>query len=185
VVIAVLVIAGFAVGSLNFGGGSAIATGGSEFFVSGVGVQHAIMPNTYPNPHVPEGESVTYSTTPPTSGKHWDRWSDCGFFEDGVPDERITHNLEHGIIVVSYNLASDAEVAQLKEAVENIELYPDWGLTRFYDQVPAGTIALATWGVLDTMTSVDRDRIDAFFKTYAGNLGPEQIPCRPASGRMG
>ena len=185
VVIAVLVIAGFAIGSVNFGGGgSTVPTGRSEEYVRGVGEQHPIMINTYPNPHVAESESVSYSTAPPTSGIHWSRWSECGFFEDGVPDERITHNLEHGNIVISYNLSSPEEVAQLRDAVESVDLYQHWGLTRLYDKIPVGTVALATWGVLDTMQGVDRERIDAFFTFYAGNLATEQVPCSAGPGQI-
>ena len=178
-VIAVLVIAGFMIPSLIGGGGSGsrVRTGGSSEYVAGIGFQHPLMPGTYPDAHVFDNETVSYSTTPPTTGKHWNRWADCGFYEEGLPDERITHNLEHGIVVVSYNLATAEEVSQLRVALESIDFYEDWGLTRFYDEVPQGTIALAAWGVLDTVEGIDRDRMNRFFSTYAGNLGPEQIPC--------
>ena len=61
--------------------------------------------------HVPEWQSVAYSTTPPTSGPHWDRWADRGFYPDGLPDELIAHNLEHGNIVVSYKSATISQKA--------------------------------------------------------------------------
>ncbi len=176
--IALLVIGSFGLTAIPFGGGQAAPpTGRYAQFVQGTGVQHPIMPNTYPNPHVFETETVEYSTTPPTSGKHWNRWADCGFYPQGMPDELIAHNLEHGNIVVSYNLATEEEVDQLRAALEGIELYNDWGLTRFYPDIGEGTIALATWGVLDTMNVIDQDRMNSFFDAYAGNLGTEQIPC--------
>ena len=50
-----------------------------------------------------DSESVFYITLPPTSGDHWERWADCGFYDSGLPDELIVHNLEHGNIVVSYS----------------------------------------------------------------------------------
>ena len=177
-VVAVLVIAGFMVPTLIGRGGAGNArTGTNDQYVQGIGVQHPLMPGTYPDPHVFEPETVSYSTTPPTSGKHWDRWAECGFFEDGLPDERITHNLEHGNIVVSYNLTTPEEVEQLRTSVESIDLYDEWGLTRFYDKMPEGTVALATWGVLDTIEGIDPDRMNRFFSAYAGTLGPEQIRC--------
>ena len=181
VVIAVLVIAGFAVGGFRPGGGGGdrVSTGSSDEFVSGVGLQQELMPvgPSGRNTHVSENQTVVYSTVPATSGDHWGLWAPCGFHEDGLPDERITHNLEHGNIVISYNLTELAEVQQLREAVQSISLYQDWGLTRFYDKIPEGTVALATWGVLDTIEGIDRDRMDRFFETYAGRLGPEEIPC--------
>ncbi len=179
-VIAVLVIAGFMIPTFIGGGGGtsdSLPIGSSDQYVEGVGVRHEIMREYYSRPHVLDSETVSYSTAPPTSGQHWNDWAECGFYTEGLPDERTTHNLEHGVIVVSYNLSSEEEVAQLRSAVEGIDLYQDWGLTRFYDKIPEGTVALATWGVSDTIEGIDPDRMDKFFSTYAGNLGPEVIPC--------
>jgi hypothetical protein len=186
VVIAVLVIAGFVIGGLI--PSQPGAPEGSAFeYVEGVGLEQELMPvgPSGLNEHVGIDENVEYSTAPPTSGDHWDTQARCGFYEDGLPDERIVHNLEHGIIVVSYNLATPEEVNELREAMESIELAELWGLTRFYDQIPVGTVAAATWGVLDTMQGVDRDRLETFIETYAGNLGPEKIPCAAAIAPMG
>ena len=181
-VIAFLVIAGFALGSVNFNQGAA-QTGSSEEYVEGVGVRQELMP-VGPrglNAHVPETQTVAYSTAPPTSGDHWATPARCGFYEEGLPDEGIVHNLEHGNIVVSYNLATEEEVDRLKETLDGIGLSAIWAVTRAYDGIPVGTVATAAWGVSDTMQGVDRDRVKTFIDTYAGNLGPERIPC-PASG---
>ena len=176
-IIAVLVIGGFAIGGTNFQRGA--QTGASQEYVEGVGVRQDFMP-VGPrglNAHVPRNQTVSYNTVPPTSGDHWSTPERCGFFEDGLPDERIMHNLEHSNIVVSYNLATPEEVDQLKDAVDSIGLNPVWGVTRSYDKIPVGTVALAAWGVLDTMQGVDRERINRFFETYSGSLGPESIIC--------
>ena len=180
--IAIGVIGGFAVGSINFGRGTSVATGSSSQYVEGVGVAHGIMPGTYPNPHVPVGLNVTYSTTPPTTGKHLDRWAQCDFYAEGISpdeatDERTTHNLEHGNIIVSFNLPEPVDVARLRGTLEQMDLYLDWGLARFYDKIPEGQVALAAWGVVDTMEGIDAARMERFFKTYAGKLGPEEISC--------
>ena len=167
-VIAFLVIAGFAVGGISFQGNDSV--GSSPVYVEGVGVQQEIMPTPI---HVSEDENVAYNTTPPTSGNHWDWWARCGFYEDGLPDERIVHNLEHGNIVVSYNLQAGDELDKLREFSDNLDLAPAWGVFRYYDKIDEGTVALSAWGVLDTMQSVDEDRIEEFFQTYAGTLGPE------------
>ena len=183
ITVAVLVIGGFIaeglVGILPNNSG----VGGSSEYVEGVGEQQEIMPT---RSHVPEGVSVTYNTTPPTSGDHWDWWARCGFYPDGMPDERIVHNLEHGNIIVSYNLPDQAQVQQLRAFMDNFELAPAWAVTRYYDQIPPNTVALSAWGVLDTMQGVDETRIERFFREYAGTLGPEfpnGAPCT-ASGVM-
>ena len=170
VIIAILVIGGLAVVDLagllipNNSG-----AGGSREYVEGVGEQQEIMPTRL---HVAEPRRVTYNTTPPTSGDHWDWWARCGFYPDGMADERIVHNLEHGNIIVSYNLP-DPAVQQLEDFMDNFELAPAWAVTRYYDQIPANTVALSAWGVLDTMQGVDEQRIERFFREYAGTLGPE------------
>ena len=167
-VIAVLVIAGFALGGVNLQRDQ--GSGSSDEYVEGIGEQQDIMPTRI---HVTEPQPVDYNTTPPTSGNHWDWWARCGFYEDGLPDERIVHNLEHGNIVVSYNLQAGPELDRLKAFMDGFELAPSWAVTRYYDKVPEGTVALSAWGVLDSMEGVDEGRIERFFRTYAGTLGPE------------
>ena len=167
-IIAFLVIAGFVVGGISFQGNDSV--GNSDEYVEGVGEPQEIMPTRI---HVSEDENVAYSTSPPTSGDHWDWWARCGFYDDGLPDERIVHNLEHGNIVVSYNLPAGEELDKLKEFNNNFELAPAWGVFRYYDKINEGDVALSAWGVLDTMQGVDEDRIEEFFQTYAGTLGPE------------
>ncbi len=93
--------------------------------------------------HVPDGRSVAYNTTPPTSGDHWTGWADGGFHEEGLPDELIVHNLEHGKLVVSYNLAADEDVERLRSVMDSLGLAAVWGVTRPYDKIPEGTVALA------------------------------------------
>lgn len=175
--IAVLVIGGFAIGSAGLGQGGISRSGESDTYVEGVGVQHDIMPNVN---HLPEGQDIQYNSVPPTSGDHWPRWSNCGFFgpEVEVPDERIVHNLEHSNIVVSYNLTGE-DVDRLRDVMNDIGLANATGVTRFYSEIPPGTVALSAWGVSDTMEGIDKDRIERFFETYAGTLGPEgNITCR-------
>ena len=178
VIIAVLVIGGFAVGGINFQRPPDTGSSSGEY-VEGVGVQQALM-STGPsglNVHIDNDQTVEYSTSPATSGDHWATPISCGFYEDGLSDERIVHNLEHGNIVVSYNLASEEEVDQLRDALESIGKNAIWGVARSYDKIPSGTVALAAWGVLDTMQEVDEDRLKTFFDTYSGAMGPERIVC--------
>lgn len=178
IVIAVLVIASFAFASFSGGGGGGNAgTGNANEFVEGVGVEQDIMST---KDHLPEGQSVVYSTSPPTSGDHWNPLSGlprCGFYEEGLPNELTTHNLEHGNIVVSYNLPLESDVQALRSAINGVGLANVWGIARFYPDIEPGMVALAAWGVLDTMLGVDRDRISRFFEAYSGVLGPETIPC--------
>jgi len=175
-IIAVLVIGGFAIGGTNFGGGSGAAETGSNLTpVEGVGVVQTVVNFQ----HVPVGEAVDYSSYPPTSGDHWPpgAQASCGFYEDGLEDERAVHNLEHGNIVVSYNLTDPEAIAQLRDTIDDIGLARSWGLARSYDKMPEGQVAAAAWGVIDTMDGVDPERIKVFFEAYSGTLGPERVAC--------
>ncbi len=176
--IAVLVIAGFAVGGLAGGGRSNLVSqvGDSDQYVEGVGVQQPIALSS----HVAEGIDVEYASFPPTSGNHWppNALVTCGFYEDGVPDERVVHHMEHSNIIISYNLTDPAQVGRLRQTVNDIGLLNIWGVTRFYDKIPEGQVALTAWGVLDMVEGVNEDRIRTFVDNYAGTLGPERAPCR-------
>ena len=127
--------------------------------------------------HVPQGQLVDYNSIPPASGDHWGVWAACGFYEDGLPDELITHNLEHSNIVVSYNLSSRQRIEQLRQAVGDIDLASDWGVTRYYSEIPEGSVAMAAWGRLYKLSPDNTEVMARFFSSFAGNLGPERIPC--------
>ena len=127
--------------------------------------------------HVPEGQKVGYSDAPPTSGEHWSRPASCGFYTEDLPDERIVHNLEHGNIVVSYNFTNPAQVTGLRDALEDIELFDDWGVARPYDRIADGQVAIAAWGHLHTMNGVSPGELALFFEALAGVNGPERFTC--------
>ena len=173
-VIAVLVIASFAFASFTGGGHGGVADSGhAQQYVEGVGTQFPILA---PN-HIAEGSEAVYNSSPPTSGEHWPTPAGCGFYEGGLPDERVVHNMEHGNIVVSYNLPLESDVGALRDALNNIGLSRIWGVARAYDGIPTGQIGLSAWGVLDTFLGVDEARIARFFDAYAGSLGPERFTC--------
>ncbi len=174
--IAVLVIAGFALGGLTGGGHGGGSTGSAAQYVDGVGERQPIQGSV----HQPEGTEIQYSSFPPSSGNHWppNVLRRCGFYEDGLEDEVAVHHLEHGNIIVSYNLPDPAQVSQLRDVMGGIGVANIWGITRSYDKIPLGQVALTAWGVLDTMDGVDGERITRFFDAYAGSLGPESIACR-------
>ena len=130
--------------------------------------------------HVSEPTPIDYTDLghfPPTSGHHWPRWAECGFYEQELPDELVVHNMEHGNIVVSYNLGKKEDINSLKKIFSDISLSKLLGVARFYSGIPEGQISLSTWGITDSFTKVDYSRIRKFFEAYYGALGPEKIPC--------
>ena len=191
IVIAVLVIAGFAVPSIidSINTPSNVTLGNADAYVDGVGEKQEIMRSQL---HVDldrdaGNDYVAYNSVPPTSGDHWSVAQRCGFFNDPVPDERIVHNLEHSNIVVSYNLPNEADVQALENVYNNLD--ENWRnlftVVRPYDKLAAGQVGLSAWGVLDVMDGVDEERIVRFFDHYVGRLGPEgAISCRGAQSSM-
>ena len=70
---------------------------------------------------------------------------------------------------MSYHLTDPAEIARLR-ALHNGLMGSDlWLVTRFYDEIPEGEIAMAAWGVIDPFTGIDEERIRRFFNAYQGN----------------
>jgi len=71
--------------------------------------------------HVNPGTPVTYTgPLPPSSGAHWPQPAGpvkAGIYDQLVPFEATTHNLEHGGIVIAYNGLSVGEITQLKQFV--------------------------------------------------------------------
>ena len=191
IIIAVLVIAGFSIPTIigSLGGSDQIAFGSAEAYVEGVGMKQEVMRTKR---HVDlndtnDDDDVVYSTVPPTSGDHWSIPQRCGFFTDPVADEQVVHNLEHGNIVVSYNLPNPEDVDSLKEVYNGLE--DGWrnhfSVVRPSADLPVGEVGLSAWGVLDTMVGVDKERIERFFEHYVGRLGPEgAISCRGAQSSM-
>ena len=49
-------------------------------------------------------EHAAYKTDPPTSGAHYIQPAAWGTSESEIPDEQLVHNLEHGGVVITYNL---------------------------------------------------------------------------------
>ena len=172
-VIAVLVISSFAFASFAGGGGGSARGGSAREYVDGVGIQFPILSSS----HIPDGAQASYNSRPATSGEHWPAPARCGFYEEGLPDELVVHNLEHGNIVVSYNFLLEADVSALRDVLDGVGLNRVWGVARFYDQIEAGQVALSAWGVMDVFSGANPDRIRQFFDAYAGNLGPERFTC--------
>ena len=160
--------------------GAGTGTGsGTSSYADGIGVPQPLMPTAF---HV--NETIDYSTVPPTSGDHWATPTQCGFYEDGAADELVVHNMEHGNVVISYNFAENADKERLREIHENLSGNGDWLVTRFYPDIPQGTVFLTAWGVLDEFEGVDEDRIERFYEAYKGNLFSDEtrglgrgIPC--------
>ena len=174
--VAVLVIGSFVAqgftGSGHGGGGNNSDSGTG----AAVGEQIVLLGRT----HIPEGDPYDrYNSTPPTSGPHWGvGWASCGIYndEDEVPDERIIHNLEHGQVIISYNLTDEAEIKRLEDIAKDLSGRRNWMIMRPYSEIAPGEVAVTSWGWLDRFDGVQEDRIREFYDAHRNN-GAESISC--------
>ena len=176
--IGILVIVSFALSSFpaGFSGG-----GGRTSAIEGVGSAVAHMPTA--NHLTDPGETVSYSTVPATSGNHWFTPSECGIYDEELSDERVVHNMEHGHVIISYNLPDDEEVSRMIQLAEELPSLNRLGIVRPYSKIDEGTVAVTAWGVIDQFQGVDEEGIRDFYDAYSGNrFSPEAarvgaIPC--------
>lgn len=133
--------------------------------------------------HRPEGESIDYGAVPPTSGLHWSRWADCGVHDEEVPDERVVHNMEHGHVIISYNLDPDLSPV-MGQLSRHLEGFDSFGVIRPYSKIEPGTVAMTAWGFTARVKGVDLGPIAAFYEEHSANRYSEEtravgpIPCR-------
>lgn len=138
--------------------------------------------------HVPTGTNVTnYNSNPPNSGDHWAQPADNGIYENPLPDEQLVHNLEHGYIWISYlpqvdrpEATDGASVKQglsdeERKAIEDLVKKDDWKIIMAPREANESTIALAAWGRVLKMDSVNLDKVSEFIRIYR-DRGPEKTP---------
>ena len=129
----------------------------------------------YPNQgqtHINPGDShPAYNSNPPTSGWHWPSPAAWGVYDNQLPDEELVHNLEHGGIWLSYKDPTNTDIVnQLKDIASH---YPSHIIVepRPQDDSP---VAVAAWGQLLNMDTVNYDVIYAFIRRYRKH-GPENV----------
>jgi hypothetical protein len=119
-----------------------------------------------------------YSSNPPTSGHHYAKWLDAGFYDANTykyPQAHLVHNLEHGYIVFWYNCKSlsDSQCSDLKaqikavmDAAQNFKViaYP-------WDSIDV-PLVLTAWGFRLPMPTFDAALASKFIEQHR-NRGPE------------
>ncbi len=121
-----------------------------------------------------------YYSTPPTSGPHWEsNWASCGVFDEELPDEQITHNMEHGQVIISYNLSDEDDVEELREIAQTLPGRRSWMVMRPYSKIDAGRIALTSWGWKDefSISELTGERVRSFYEAHRDGSPVESVPC--------
>ncbi len=128
------------------------------------------------NTHIPDGQRFSYNSTPPTSGSHWQVPASWGIKDAQEQNERTTHNLEHGGIVIAYSPTLAAEdVTKLKSlarglmnsSFRKIILEP-------YQQLSDAKIAVTAWTWILKLPAYDETQITKFVRAhYQSSDAPE------------
>jgi hypothetical protein len=130
---------------------------------------------SYPNQgqtHIEVGAShPAYNSNPPTSGWHYIDPAPWGIYPNQLPDETLIHNLEHGGIWLSYKDPTNQDI--INQLTDIASHYPTHIIVapRPQDDSP---VAVAAWGQLLKMDTVNYDVIYAFIRRYRKH-GPENV----------
>ncbi len=132
------------------------------------------MGQEYPNQgqeHIAVGAThVPYNSNPPTSGPHYAQPAGWGVYQqNGLPDEQLIHNLEHGGIWISYS--NDVATDTIQKIEDLAKQYPNKLIVtpRSKDDTK---IVLASWQHLLKLDAFDEATILNFIKSNK-NRSPE------------
>lgn len=111
--------------------------------------------------HIPvgEAESARYNSIPPTSGPHFTASPAPGLYDEPLPEGLQVHALEHGHVGIQYAVDTPASTV---EALRRLGArYPGDVFVAPCPKLARG-IALTAWGRLDTLDSLDEERVVRF-----------------------
>lgn len=142
-----------------------------------------VAPPAAPNDrlHIRKGEEhVDYTTNPPSSGPHYAGVNsvdgvgpiECKTYTQEVEDESVIHNLEHGVVWVSYQDINDKVLAESLKSI-----------TEDYTKVVLSPrskndskIAVVSWGRVLKLEALDEQKIRDFIKLYRSSAAaPERF----------
>lgn len=116
-------------------------------------------------------EMVIPPDEPPVSGPHFPQWlPEGGAYEQPVQDGNALHNLEHGMVWITYDptLVTPEQIATLNEFAEDrsrdVIVSPR--------EANAAPITAASWRRILTMDEADTELLDQFVRTNL-NRSPE------------
>jgi Protein of unknown function (DUF3105) len=123
------------------------------------------------NGHVTPGTPVTYtSALPPSSGSHWPAPAGpvkAGIYDQQIPFEATTHNLEHGGIVIVYNSLSAGEITQLKQFLtDTLKTKYTKVLLEPYAGLQGAKVTLVAWDWRLNLDSVDATSMLKFITVH-------------------
>ena len=124
--------------------------------------------NNLSHSHLTAGQTVTYSTSPPSGGAHNPTPLTAGVYPDLSTDPnaypniyQAVHSMEHGYVVVWYKGLSSQQVDSLGQFGNEFKV-----IVASYPQLPTGTVGLTAWGRVQTCQKTNTAQIAQFIKLY-------------------
>jgi hypothetical protein len=115
-------------------------------------------------------EPVEYDTEPPVGGPHAPQWLDCGVYDEQVPAENLTHDLEHGTVVIAHDPDLDAD-----DVDALAEVLPQNGILTPWSGLDA-PVVVTVWGRRLALTGADDPRLALFLAELGhGETAPEPL----------
>lgn len=108
--------------------------------------------------HISEPNTFAYNSNPPTSGPHYGRAPNWGFYPEPIDDESALHAVEHGGLWVSFKDLDTAEIDLLKEFAE----HNSQSVIVTPRPENDARIAAVTWTKLVEFDQVDIDALQKF-----------------------
>lgn len=112
--------------------------------------------------------AVAYDMDPPVGGAHAERWMNCGFYEDPVPNENAVHALEHGVVWITFqpDLPGDQVDTLRAVALESeVMVSPYPGLD--------SPVVASVWGAQLRLDSADDPELLNFVASLRNVTAPE------------
>ncbi|MFN2524889.1 MAG: DUF3105 domain-containing protein [Actinomycetota bacterium] len=118
-------------------------------------------------PHEP------YTTSPPSSGPHYETPAATGFYPSPLEPEQVVHNLEHSQIVIWYR--SDVSEQTLDQIEAVVDQEPQATVALPYDDIEgSASFVLTAWTASQSCARVSQEVIDDFRREFQGK-GPEKF----------
>ncbi len=116
-------------------------------------------------------EGATYQTGSPTSGAHNAGAPRCGAYPSPLPKDLAVHSLEHGTVVLWYDISNPALGSELSLLMAGWESHV---IVTPSSELDAPIVATA-WNRRMRFNEVTAE-VGAFIDAYR-NRGPERVPC--------
>lgn len=122
--------------------------------------------------HVNPPAEPAYKTDPPTSGPHYPFWTKPGFYKEPQARGALVHALEHGNIVIYYDLQNTpADVVRQLESYAR-QYTGQWDGVVVTPRQQPEQVVLTAWRRMLVQPTFDAKAAEAFMDAYRGR-GPE------------